>query len=106
LLFAVLLIQAGCSEEATPPTGPELVSVHGTVTRIVDDTPVDGGVQVDVELVDGETETLYLPSFWIPPTEEEEKVYQVIKQLRIGDRVEAVGERTEFGIKLRYLEKL
>ena len=106
-LVVILVLPTGCSEEnGVPPSGPnsDLVSVTGNVTRIVDDIPVDGNVTIDLELGDGTTETLYLPSFFMQPlTEEQEQVYQVIKQLKIGSRVKGEGERTKLGVKLSSL---
>jgi len=104
----VLVAQAGCSEEVAEPSQRDgLVTVIGNVARIVDDTPVDGNARVDVDLDGGGQEILYLPSFFgNPPTEEEKKVYQVIIELEVGDRVEAMGKKTEYGVKLKRLKKL
>ena len=96
----------GCEDAAiTPPDGPNPhVVVTGEVTRIVDGIPVDGGVTVDVDVSNDVSEVLYLPSFaWGQPTANEEKAYQVILTLEIGDWVTAQGTRTASGIKLEGL---
>lgn len=109
-LVVILVLPTGCSEEdGVTVTGPNpqvsgVVSVTGKVTRIADDIPVDGNAVIDLEVVGGKREVLYLPSFFThPPTPAQERVYQVIIQLREGDRVRAVGNRTRFGIELQSL---
>ncbi len=109
LLVAILVLPTGCSEENDAPSGPnsDQVTVTGNVTRIVDDTPVDGNVIVDLELDDGNTDVLYLPSFFgQPPTEDQKQAYQLIQQLKLGDRVKGRGERTDHGVLLGSLTKL
>jgi len=106
-LVVILVLPTGCSEEeSAPPSGPDsdLVSVTGDVARIINDIPVDGDATVDVELDDGKTEILYVPSLWTGPwTEEQEEAYQVIRELKIGDRINAVGIRVRHRIELKTL---
>lgn len=109
LLVAILVLPTGCSEEDVAPGGPnsQQVTVTGTLTQIRDDIPVDGGAILDLELDDGSTDALYLPPFSAqPPTEEQEQAYQLIQQLKPGDRVKGRGERTDYGIRLGSLTKL
>jgi len=119
VLIFVVLISLGCSDDTGQvPAGlnsdaitkpdPDPVVVTGTVVEIADEVPVDGGVIIDLEVADGRTEVLYLPSFFTtpPPPENNQKVYQVIVQLEVGNRVKAEGCRTEHGIKLESLDIL
>ncbi len=105
-LSASLLATAGCSGGThTPsiePPRPDLVSVTGWVRSIEDLVPVDGGVTIEVGLDSGRTETLLLGSFFTPtpPPESQVKLYQVIQEIRVGDRVTAQGRRTDRGIDL------
>lgn len=110
-LVVILILPTGCSEESddsvtgsNPELVSDVVSVTGKVTRIADDIPVDGNAVIDLEVVGGKQEVLYLPSFFAhPPTPAQEDVYQVIKQLSEGNQVKAVGKRTRFGIELQSL---
>ena len=115
----IVLISLGCSDDTgqipeglnsdvITNTDPDPIVVTGTVVEIADDVPVDGGVIIDLKVGDGQTEVLYLPSFFTtpPPPENNQRVYQVIVQLEIGTRVKAEGYRTESGIKLESLDIL
>lgn len=103
-----VVLSIGCSDEyaeisAVPDK--ELVTVVGTVERIKDDVPVDGGAVVDVVAAGGKEERLFLRSFFRgePVSEQEQAVYQVILELKIGDRVEGRGERMDTGVELNEL---
>ena len=106
-LVVILVLPTGCSEEeSAPPSGPEsdLVSVTGAVARIINDIPVDGDATVDIMLEDGKTEILFLPSLWDGEwTEEQNEAYRVYRELKIGDRVNAVGKRVRHRIELKTL---
>ena len=109
LLVAVLVLPSGCSEDDSVPNSPVTtpVIVSGKVTKIVDETPVDGPVVLSVELDNGGMDTLYLPSsFGYQLTSEQEQAYQLIRMLKTGDRVQGRGERTANGLKLYSLQKL
>lgn len=101
----------GCSGDDGTLAGAadsDLDSVTGMVTLIEDHVPVDGGVQLELELDTGKMDTAYLPSFFTapPPPQEQYEVYQVIQQLEIGDRIKVEGERTPQGIKIEKLTVL
>jgi hypothetical protein len=106
-LVVILVLPTGCSEEeSAPPSGPDsdLVSVTGAVARIVNDIPVDGDATVDIMLENGKTEIFYLPSLWGNEwTPEQNEAYRVYRELKIGDRVNAVGTRMKHRIELKTL---
>ena len=103
-LVVILVLPTGCSEEeSAPPSGPEsdLVFVTGAVARIINDIPVDGDATVDIMLENGKTESFFLPSLWGGEwTEEQNEAYRVYRELKIGDRVNAVGKRVRNRIEL------
>lgn len=79
-----------------------MVTLEGTLAAIRDDTPVDGGVTLTVELPEGATEVLTFGSLFTnpPPGEERIALYQKIAEAKVGDRVRATGERREGGIEI------
>ncbi|RKZ13562.1 hypothetical protein DRQ53_08520 [bacterium] len=85
--------------------GSDLVTLTGTVTRVVDDTPVDGGVVIDLQLDNGQRAQLFFGSLFTypPPPHWRHELYQVIASLEVGDRVRAMGTAVDGGISLRGL---
>ncbi|NNF08560.1 MAG: hypothetical protein HKN21_17495 [Candidatus Eisenbacteria bacterium] len=101
LLLACLslsLVFMGCSTKAGN-LRPTDITLEGVVAKIDDQTPVDGGVTIELRLDDGSGETLLFGSLFTypPPTEERLKLYQRIQAIAVGYRVRAVGERMETG---------
>jgi hypothetical protein len=98
----------GCSTENDTPAGasnPDVDSVTGVVTKIEDYVPVDGGVSIELKLDNGQTDTAFLPSFFTapPPPQEQYEIYEMIRELEIGDRITVEGQRTSKGIKIEQL---
>jgi len=79
--------------------------VVGTVIEIVDQVPVDGGVTISVRLDDDRIERLTFGSlFTYPPPEPERiRLYEVIQEVEVGDRVRATGTAGDEGIELESL---
>jgi len=79
--------------------------VVGIVTEIVDQVPVDGGVTISLRLGDGQSQRLSFGSlFTYPPPEPERiRLYEVIREVEVGDRVRATGTAGEEGIELESL---
>ncbi len=114
LLVTVLVLPTGCSYENRAPRNPDShqVTVAGSVTRIVNDTPADqvtmgDVVEVHLELDDGNTDVLCLVSSVREPlTQEQRQAYQLIQQLKPGDRVRGRGQRTGDCVLLGSLTRL
>ena len=87
------------SDSKSESTDSGQVTVVGTVTRIEDNVPADGGVTIEVAEETGGTETLYFGSlFTMPrPTEERTELYEKIRKVTTGDRIQAKGTRREEG---------
>jgi len=111
-LLASLLLPAamGCGDHHGPtvPLDSDWIAVVGQVTSIDDGIPVDGDARIDLALDDGDTATLVYGSWFTspPPSQEHVELYQVILQLKAGDRVRAVGTRSNHVITLKALEIL
>lgn len=102
----VLLATYACSDDkSTGVDDPDSVNVTGIVVVVEDNVPVDGGVTIDLECLDGQSERLLFPSLFTnpPPSEDMQQLYQVILLLEIGNLVQAGGKRTEDGIELEQL---
>lgn len=114
LLEAVMisfLIMSGCSgDRSTPPAGtnePDLVTVTGEVTFIYDNVAADGGVTIDLKLDNDSSERLlFAPLYWGDDSEDRWALYSKIQDVEVGDRIRAVGHRTERGIELQKLDIL
>lgn len=109
--FPVLLSIAGCSNgngDSLVVPEPDRDTVAGTVRRIDDAVPVDGGVDLELELDGGGTERAFLPSLFThrPAPQERWEIYSQILALEIGDRITVEGERTEHGILIERLTVL
>ncbi|NOT33669.1 MAG: hypothetical protein HOP12_05795 [Candidatus Eisenbacteria bacterium] len=114
LLFAattLLLTSAGCStrERTTAPPTVELVPITtGTLTALRDDRPVDGGVDLTIEVGPGVTDQWRVPSvFMKPPDPAVVAMHSVVNAARIGDRLRATGARdTDGALRVATLEIL
>lgn len=107
LAVAILLFAPfGCFDDnSTGLSESRSVIVIGTVVAVEDLVPVDGGVTIDLECLDGRTERLLFPSLFTnpPPSEDTLELYQVILRIKSGNLVRAEGMRTESGIDLERL---
>jgi hypothetical protein len=105
--LSLALIATFACDQVKGPDGDDL-SLTGVVTRIDDQVPVDGGVQIDLTLGDGSTEVVYMPSLFTfpPPPPERQEIYSQIQKLRIGSRVRVEGTRTELGVEIEEMEIL
>lgn len=106
-LFSFLIIY-GCSDELSPPPtgtkGSDLDEVIGEVTFIYDNIAADGGVTIDLKLDDdGVERLLFAPLYWGDDSDERWTLYAKIRQVEVGDRVRAEGQRTDRGIELEDL---
>jgi hypothetical protein len=79
--------------------------VVGTVTEIVDQVPVDGGVTITLRLEDERTQRLTFGSLFTNPPPEPERIhlYEVIREVDVGDRVRATGKTGDEGVELESL---
>lgn len=95
---------SGCkSDSRSGSSDSGQVTVLGQVTHIEDNVPSDGGVTILVAQEKGGTETLYFGSlFTVPrPSEERTQLYEKIRKVTTGDRIQAKGtRRAEGGITL------
>ena len=102
----LLFVSLGCSNDNSIGLGESKSEVViGTVVAVEDLVPVDGGVSIDLECVDGRSERLLFASLFTdpPPSEDRLQLYQVILQVDSGSVVRAEGTRTEKGIELERL---
>lgn len=112
LLAGILLILGGCLGEESPksssqPAEPNItqVTVEGWVKHIDDQTPVDGGIEIRLRVEDGEDVLLLFGSLFTypPPDDEKLRLYEVVRQVEVEDRVRAVGTKTARGIRIEQL---
>lgn len=111
-LFALSLapvVTAGCSHQASAPDDGS-TRVTGTVIAIDDRAPVDGEAAITLDRPGGDDDVrAYLPSLFTSPPPADDllaihmRVYPVILQLEVGDRVTAHGFVTERGLRLEEL---
>ena len=101
----VAALALGCEDPGSVEGERDLVTVTGVVTMKDDQVPVDGGVTMTLQLDDGGAETLVFRSLFTapPPPPEQLALYQVIAQVRVGDRVRAEGRRRDDGVELEDL---
>jgi hypothetical protein len=97
-----------CGGDSPVPPGTDIRIVTGTVTEIVDQVPVDGGVTITLRLADDRTERLTFGSLFTHPPPEPDRIrlYEVIREVEVGDRVRASGTAGEEGIELDSLTML
>lgn len=109
--FVLWFMIVGCADKNGDSIGvpdPDWDSVTGAILQIDDRVPVDGGVDLELELDGGGTDRAFLPSlFRHPPAAEEQwEIYSQILELEVGDRITVEGERTESGILIERLTVL
>ena len=105
-VILLLFVTFGCfNDNSTGLSESESAVVSGLVVAVEDLVPVDGGVTIDLECLNGRTERLLFPSLFTnpPPSEETLELYQVILRIKRGNLVRAEGTRTESGIELERL---
>ena len=101
-------VLSGCGADDGAPVTPEPTSIvvaTGEVTAIQNDIAVDGGILLDVDLLNDGSERLILHSLFtdLPPTDEHLALYDVVRRVEIGDLVQGEGARSDFGIVLEKL---
>jgi hypothetical protein len=81
---------------------PVVILLNGTVTRIDDQVPSDGGVVIELKLDSGETAQVFFGSLFTypPPPAWRTELYHVITSLVVGDQVMAKGMLVQGGISL------
>ncbi|MDH3215472.1 MAG: hypothetical protein OEN01_04165 [Candidatus Krumholzibacteria bacterium] len=107
-LMAALTVLAACGtngDDSTTPGTDNGVVASGEVTHIQNEIAVDGGITLDIDLVDDGSHRLIFPGLFTspPPTDEDLRLYDVVRRVEIGDLVRAEGVRRDHGI---ILEKL
>ena len=108
LLAVSLMVIAACGTDGSGPATPGTTSgviVNGEVTGIQNEIAVDGGITLEVDLVDDGIDRLIFVGLFTapPPTDEDLGLYDVVRRVEIGDIVRAEGVRRDYGI---ILEKL
>ena len=114
LVAATSLLLAGClgedgSESSSQPVDggqiPAPVTVVGIVTDVKDLTPSDGGVDILVKLEEGGEVLLLFGSLFTypPPDAETLALYEIVRQVEIGDHVRASGTEVRRGIRIEEL---
>ena len=97
----VLLVPAGCAQEkaAVEPLS-DATHVSGTLAKIDDQRPVDGGVTLTLRPSAGADEAVFVPSLFTgqPPTTVLLALQQRVNELKVGDRLTATGTRDGAGV--------
>jgi hypothetical protein len=107
MLCAALLVFAGsgCAtrERAVAPAP----GASGMLVALRDARPVDGGVDLTIDVRPGVTELWRVPSAFRPDNQAILAIHAVVDQARIGDRLRATGSRDETGaLRVETLEIL
>jgi hypothetical protein len=95
-LAGALGLGAGCAEKQVAVDLPnDATHVSGTVARIDDQRPVDGGVTITVTTASGAEEAVYVASMFTaePPTSVVLALQAKVSELAVGDRITATGAR-------------
>ncbi len=93
-LFSMLTV-AGCSSITSSPEPPaENPQAVGRIISIEDQTPVDGGVKIELMTVENKKLTFFMRSLFRnpPPSEVELELYRTIQKLNVDDWVRGYGE--------------
>ena len=106
--LVVLAMLAACGTDENDPARPGStngVTVTGEVANIQNEIAVDGGITLDVDLVDDGTDRLIFVGLFTvpPPSDEDMRLYDLVRRVEIGDVVRAEGVRRDYGV---ILEKL
>lgn len=102
-VFCVLVLAACQGDKNTVDVEDAqsgVITVVGEIISIEDLVPADGGVTINLMLDNGEGMLLFFESFMVNPDENRLALYEVIKQVEVGNRVEATGLRKADGIEL------
>ncbi|MCA9784985.1 MAG: hypothetical protein KC488_00390 [Candidatus Cloacimonetes bacterium] len=104
-LVLLLLVSCGGHGSGTGSQPDDAVSLIGQVLSVEDMTPVDGGITITVRSDAGAEEILLFPSLFTypPPDDETLRLYQIVRQLKPGDRIRATGQPAEEGLRLESL---
>lgn len=86
----------GClneSKDSDTTVDAGLIQVTGTVTALDDQTPVDGGVTIQVTDAQRGSLTLWFESLFTHPgpTAERQALYQDIQKVSVGNRISATA---------------
>ena len=106
--LVALAMLAACGTDDDGPVRPGSgngVTVTGEVTNIQNEIAVDGGITLDVDVVDdGTNRLIFVGLFTLPPPNDEVlRLYDLVRRVEIGDMVRAEGVRRDDGV---ILEKL
>lgn len=86
---------SGCEDDGKDPgtSGAGLIQVTGTVTELNDQTPVDGGVTIQVNDAKRGNVTLTFESLFThpAPTPERQALYQEIQKVSVGNTIQATA---------------
>jgi hypothetical protein len=100
-LMAIVLVGCSTSEQTRAPAAPDLggqTEVVGTLVTVEDDRPVDGGVDLTLDVGQGALELVRVASAFIAgPRDTVLAMHAVVDQAKIGDRLRARGTRDETG---------
>jgi len=103
LLLPVLLLILACGDDdPAAPGAAQLEIVTGEVVTIDDQTPVDGGITIEIRIDDSETDELYFPSLFTepPPDNATLDLYDLVRRVEIGDRVRVEGTRNAQALQI------
>ena len=107
LALGIVLVLASCGSDPAPicaDEGSDAV-VCGEVVSIDNSIAVDGGITLDVDVSADGVDRLLFPSLFTypPPTDEVMALYEVVRQVEVGDMVRAEGTRGDRGLMLEKL---
>ena len=82
------------------------VTVAGEVISKEDLGPADGGVTINLRQDNDEQILLFFRFYLEEPSESRKQLYETIKLIKAGDRVEASGLRKGYGIEIGQIARL
>ena len=100
LAVVLLLVVAGCGGETkTVEPVSDATHVVGTLIAIDDQRPTDGGVILTIRGADGKDLPVTVPSMFTgqPPTTAVLALQARVNELKVGDRLTAIGARDQAG---------
>lgn len=104
MFCAVLVIVAGpgCSsrDRTVSPQGVEESSITGMLVAVKDDRPVDGGIDLTMDVHTGVSELWRVPSSFTPEPTRALQLQAVVGRADIGDHLRATGTRDATGALL------
>jgi len=99
LALVVVLVTGCASGEKTVEPVSDATHIIGTLTAIDDQRPVDGGVILTIRMTDGKEQPVTVPSLFTgqPPTTVVLALQAKVNELKVGDRLTAIGARDQGG---------